>query len=400
MALNVNIADLLTVRTPFYYYDMDLLEKTLDTVKSLSEKYGISVHYAVKANNEKKILRKIASYGFGADCVSGNEVLLCAENGFAGNKIMFAGVGKTDKEIYDALKTGIYAFNVESVPEMKVIDRMAGHLGVKANIQFRINPNIDAHTHKYITTGLEENKFGIPHFGFADTVSALKDCRNLNFLGIQFHVGSQITDVENVYALVCRRMNEIVAEFEAMGVEVRSIDLGGGLGIDYGNPDEGEVADFATWMRVISENIRRREGQEIHVEPGRSLVAQCGSLMTKVLYVKNGEKKNFAIVDAGMNDLIRPALYQAYHRIDNLCADEEGRSAAKYDVVGPVCESSDVFGEDRELGLTGRGDLLAIRSAGAYGAVMASRYNAKEFAQAVFSDDIDSAEKEVDWFTR
>ncbi len=400
MALNVSVEELKKIRTPFYFYDMDLLDRTLRTVKTLSDRYGISVHYAVKANNDSRILRKISEYGFGADCVSGNEVLLCAENGFCGEKIMFAGVGKTDKEIYDALKTGIYAFNVESVEELKNIDAMAAHLGVRARIQLRINPNVDAHTHRYITTGLDENKFGITKEGFKGAVEAVKNCSNVDFLGIQFHIGSQITDVENIYVQACRKMNEIVAEIEALGLGVRSIDLGGGLGINYEDPDAELIPDFATWIKTVAENLKVRSNQVVHIEPGRSIVGQCGSLIARVLYVKNGQKKNFAIVDAGMNDLIRPALYQAYHKTENLCAEAEGRGAGKYDVVGPVCESSDVFGSDREIGLTERGDLIAIRSAGAYGSVMASMYNAKQFAQSVYSDDLASAEKQIDWFTR
>lgn len=376
-------------QTPFYYYDMKLFTRTLDELAAVSSEYGIDVHYAVKANNEPKLLKLIASRGFGADCVSGNEVLLSAKCGFAPERIMFAGVGKTDKEITDALTVGIGAFNVESIPELENINLIAARLGVVAPVQLRINPNIDAHTHKYITTGLDENKFGFPQASFTAAVDAINSCANISFKGIQFHIGSQITDVESVFTLEAQRMNDIVAEFESLGVVVENIDFGGGLGIDYQNPDENPVPDFRTWLKALSSNLVRKPGQHVHIEPGRAIVGQCGSLISQVLYVKNGQNKDFVILDAGMNDLIRPALYQAYHRVENISARLRGDNALRaYDVVGPVCESSDVWGEGRMLPETRRGDLVALRSAGAYGSVMASRYNCKDLAPAVFSDEL------------
>lgn len=415
--------------TPFWYYDMDVFRKTVKLAASLSERYGIGAHYALKANVEPRLVSYIASKGFGADCVSGNEVKYAVESGFARSSIVFAGVGKSDKEISDALDLGIGCFNVESLMEMQVIDALAASKGVRANVSLRINPNIDAHTHRYVTTGLYENKFGISRHEFEAAIDILKGSKALDFKGLHFHIGSQITDVEPVYSLECERAAEIVEWFEAHGMEVGSIDLGGGLGVDYDEPDENPVPDFEKWFSIIDRKLRRRPEQSVSIEPGRSMVAQCGSLITRVLFVKSGETKTFLIMDAGMNDLIRPALYGAYHKIENLsayyarietsesedltrhpqmpgrswragepCGDgkpvgrdrplEKGVQGGLYDVVGPVCESSDVWGEGRELPYSKRGDILAIRSTGAYGSVMSSRYNLRDLAPAVFSDDL------------
>lgn len=386
-----SIKKLEVVKTPFWYYDIPLLDKTLRKVSSLAERHKISVHYAIKANADERILRMISSYGLGADCVSGNEVLKSIECGFPVNKIVYAGVGKTDKEIYDCLKSGIFAFNCESIPEIKVINQIAGKMGIKADILARINPNIDAHTHKYVTTGLHENKFGISEHEFDRLIEIAHSCTNIRINGLHFHIGSQITQVANVFKLECQRANEIVQWFEDRGLVIDHIDLGGGLGIDYENPDENSIADFETWMGVIDENIIRRHGQTVHIEPGRSIVAHCGSLISRVLFVKSGETKTFLILDAGMNDLIRPALYGAYHQIDNLSAMTRQEEEQLYDVVGPVCESSDVWGAGRFLPRSLRGDILAIRSAGAYGEVMSSRYNLRDLAPVVYSDRIEQA---------
>ena len=423
--------------TPFWYYDMDVFRKTVKLAASLSERYGIGVHYALKANVEPRLVSYIASKGFGADCVSGNEVKYAVKSGFARSSIVFAGVGKSDKEISDALDLGIGCFNVESLMEMQVIDALAASKGVRANVSLRINPNIDAHTHRYVTTGLYENKFGISRHEFEAAIDILKGSKALDFKGLHFHIGSQITDVEPVYSLECERAAEIVEWFEAHGMEVGSIDLGGGLGVDYDEPDENPVPDFEKWFSIIDRKLRRRPEQSVSIEPGRSMVAQCGSLITRVLFVKSGETKTFLIMDAGMNDLIRPALYGAYHKIENLSAYYVSKSSSDdrpgpgiceskyvedvkaarsvrvwdrvpmknmdpdrplekgvqgglrlYDVVGPVCESSDVWGEGRELPYSKRGDILAIRSTGAYGSVMSSRYNLRDLAPAVFSDDL------------
>ena len=399
--LDINtIEQLDKIATPFYYYDMELLQKTVDYAAEMAQKYGVKIHYAVKANVERRVLELISSKGFGADCVSGNEVLHAHDCGFPADKIVYAGVGKSDKEIYNALKLGIEAFNCESLQEIYVINEMAHVHGLKANVSVRINPDIDAHTHKYVTTGLYENKFGISQHEFDKLIDIIKKSEHINFYGLHFHIGSQITRVAEVFALECQRVNEIVAYFERNGLKVDNINLGGGLGVDYDDPDENAIADFKTWFGTISENIARREDQSVHVEPGRSLVAQCATLISRVLFVKSGETKNFLIMDAGMNDLIRPALYGAYHKIENLSAAQRTffPTHQAYDIVGPVCESSDVWGAGRLLPLSVRGDLMAIRSTGAYGQVMASRYNMKDLAPSVFSDAIDEAPVVVNYF--
>ena len=369
------------IATPFYYYDMGLFHKTVDHVAELAAQHDIKVHYAVKANVERRLLEYISAKGFGADCVSGNEVLHAHSCGFPAEKIVYAGVGKSDKEIY-------------------VINEMAHRYGLKANVSVRINPDIDAHTHKYVTTGLYENKFGISQHEFEKLMEILSKSAHINFIGLHFHIGSQITRVDEVFALECKRVNEIVAYFERNGLKINNINLGGGLGVDYDDPDGSPIADFETWFRTISENIVRRPDQSVHVEPGRSLVAQCATLISRVLFVKSGETKNFLIMDAGMNDLIRPALYGAYHKIENLSAQMRTffPTHQAYDIVGPVCESSDVWGAGRLLPLSVRGDLMAIRSTGAYGQVMASRYNMKDLAPSVFSDRLDDAPEVVDYF--
>jgi diaminopimelate decarboxylase len=399
--LDINTIEKLDrVATPFYYYDMELFGRTVDHVARLAQEHDIKVHYAVKANVERRLLEYISSKGFGADCVSGNEVLHAHSCGFPADKIVYAGVGKTDKEIFNALKLGIEAFNCESLQEIYVINEMAHVYGLKANVSVRINPDIDAHTHKYVTTGLYENKFGISQHEFDKLIDIIKKSEHINFYGLHFHIGSQITRVSEVFALECQRVNEIVAYFERNGLRVDNINLGGGLGVDYDDPDENAISDFKTWFETISANICRRNDQTVHVEPGRSLVAQCATLISRVLFVKSGETKNFLIMDAGMNDLIRPALYGAYHKIENLSAAQRTffPTHQAYDIVGPVCESSDVWGAGRLLPLSVRGDLMAIRSTGAYGQVMASRYNMKDLAPSVFSDAIDDAPQQEDYF--
>ena len=399
------------LQTPFWYYDLDLLRRTADEVAKCSWKYGIGVNYALKANVEPRILQIISSKGFGADCVSGNEVIYAVEHGFRPETVVFAGVGKTDREISRAIDLGIGCFNVESLMELEVIDTIASAKGVRVNVAVRINPNIDAHTHKYVTTGLEENKFGISRHEFDSVIELLKRCKSVDFRGLHFHVGSQILDVREVYSEECRRASEIVDYFESRGLVVKNIDLGGGLGVNYKDPESEPIPDFGTWFSTINDNLKRRPDQRVTIEPGRSIVAQCGSLISRVVFVKHGEHKSFLILDAGMNDLIRPALYGAYHHIENLSVEElnyrrsykTGSGAAtqektaptespeaytSYDVTGPVCESDDVWGPDRRLPESHRGDLLAISSAGAYGSVMSSRYNLRDIAPAVFSDDL------------
>ena len=384
------------IRTPFYYYDMDILKDTARKVSELAGQYGIEVHYATKANENARIVSLLGEYGFGVDCVSGDELRLALNCGIAAEKIVFAGVGKSDEEILNAGIAGIGALNVESVQELYIINEIARKYGFTANVCIRVNPNIDAHTFRYVTSGLNTNKFGVSESEFDELVEMLMQCGNVRFMGIHYHIGSQITDIENVTRDLCVRANKAAAWFESRGLKVDMINLGGGLGVNYDDPYAEPFPDFGLWFKTIAETIDRRDGRTIHVEPGRSLVAQCGDLITKVLFVKETEAKSFVVVDAGMNNLVRPAFYGSFHLIENLSAEERPTLPANqlYDVVGPVCESSDSWGKGRQLPLTVRGDLLVIHSAGAYGQSMSMRYTLRPIAQAVYSDRIDEAEKE------
>lgn len=373
------------MQTPFYFYDMELLDKTLHTVAEAAQKRKFHVHYAVKANFNNRILERIQSHGFGADCVSGNEILKSLEKGFPADQITFAGVGKSDEEIEIALEHDIFTFNVESVQELEVIDELAKKKGKTANISLRINPNVDAKTHKYITTGLDENKFGIPSKDLLEAIEILKTAENLSFIGLHFHIGSQITDL-TVFKHLCLKVNEWRSWFEERGLSVKVLNVGGGLGVDYSFPDENAIVDFESYFQIFDDFLERREDQEVHFELGRAMVAQSGSVVSKVLYTKSGNQTHFVVIDAGMTELMRPALYQAYHKIEKI--GEQSAEKQKYDVVGPICESSDTFGKSIELPLIKRGDLLAIRSAGAYGEVMASAYNLRKEIRHVFSDEI------------
>ncbi|MEN8139086.1 MAG: diaminopimelate decarboxylase [Bacteroidota bacterium] len=371
------------LQTPFYYYDVDVLTKTLDAAKKAASEYGYHIHYALKANVNPKILDIIQSYGFGADCVSGNEVLKAVEHGFDGETIAFAGVGKSDKEINDSIDADIKAFHVESLAELEVINQLAGDKGKVMNVALRLNPNVDAKTHEYITTGLNENKFGINPWELEELVPRCESFKNLNLIGIHFHIGSQILDM-TVFEELAIKVNSLMDWFEESGISLPYINLGGGLGVDYENP-ENKIPDFEGYFAAIHKNLKQREGQQIHFELGRSLVGTCGDLITRVLYIKNGMEKNFVIADAGMTDLIRPALYKSVHKVENLNSNLD---FVKYDVVGPVCESSDTFVKDSLMPQAKRGDLLSISTVGAYGQVMASNYNLRDLAKAYYSDDI------------
>lgn len=372
--------------TPFYYYNMGLLTETLQSCKNAADKFGFHIHYAFKANFNERVLKAIQNVGFGADCVSGNEVKKAIEVGFESQKVVFAGVGKSDREIIEALNNDIFCFNVESVQELGVINELASGLGKKAGVAIRINPNVDAHTHHYITTGLEENKFGVNQWELKACIEELKKCANLNLIGIHFHVGSQITDLE-VFKSLCVKVNELSTWFEDHGFDLKVLNVGGGFGVDYHNPDTSSINNFESYFSVFDKFLNRKPGQEIHFELGRALVAQSGSLISRILYVKNGLKKNFLILDAGMTELMRPALYQAYHKIENISANaSNSNETVKYDVVGPICESTDWLGKEVELPLSKRGDLIAIRTAGAYGEVMASGYNLRDIVGSHYSD--------------
>ena len=370
--------------TPFYYYDVKLLQDTLDMVKNEAGKYGYHAHYAVKANANPRILSIIAENGLGADCVSGCEVKAALDAGFPADKIVFAGVGKADWEINLGLDNDIFCFNVESAVELEIIDELAAAKNKVASVALRINPEVDAHTHAKITTGMKENKFGINLSQLGQVLDNLANLKNVKLIGIHFHIGSQITDMSAFRNLVIR-VNEIQEDLEARGIRIENVNFGGGLGIDYYHPNHLPIPAFDNYFAVFNKLLKVRPGQQVHFEPGRSVVAQSGTLISKVLYVKEGETKKFAILDAGFTELIRPAMYDAYHRIENISSDEE---VELYDVVGPICESSDVFGKDVELNKTYRGDLIALRSAGAYGEVMASQYNCRQLPKAYYSDTI------------
>ncbi len=371
------------LETPFYYYDLDLLKATLTACKVEADRHGFYVHYAMKANFNPRLLQTICHAGFGADCVSGNEVKAAIETGFKPETVFFAGVGKTDNEIDLGMIYDIACFNVESIEELRVINKLAASRKQKARIALRINPDIDAKTHKNITTGREENKFGINEWELPQCVEALRQCKNLELIGIHFHVGSQITDM-GVFKELCASVNETAAWFEEKGFPVKVLNVGGGLGVDYDATDGNPMPDFKAYFGIFKDNLKIKKSQQVHFELGRALVAHCGTLVSRVLYVKQGVKKNFAILDAGMTELMRPALYGAFHKIENLSA--KGGSM-KYDVVGPICESTDVFAQGVELPETSRGDIVLIHTAGAYGEVMASNYNLRGSVKTVFSDN-------------
>ena len=374
-----------TLQTPFYYYDTKVLRDTLSAINQEVAKYpSYSVHYAVKANANPKVLTIIRESGMGADCVSGGEIRAAVRAGFPANKIVFAGVGKADWEINLGLDNDIFCFNVESAVELEIINELAAAKHKVASIALRINPEVDAHTHAKITTGMKENKFGINLSQLGGVLDKLKEMKHVKLIGIHSHIGSQITDMSSFRNLVIR-FNEIQEELEAHGVTVENLNFGGGLGIDYYHPNHLSIPAFDNYFAAIHKLLQVRPGQQVHFEPGRSIVAQCGTLISKVLYVKEGETKKFAILDAGFTELIRPAMYDAYHRIENISSDE---AVETYDVVGPICESSDVFGKDVELNKAHRGDLIALRSAGAYGEVMASQYNCRHLPKAYYSDTI------------
>lgn len=374
-----------SIRTPFYYYDTELLRKTLNTIKEeVSRHEGFVVHYAVKANANPKLLRIIREAGLGADCVSGGEIETCLKAGFPCNKIVYAGVGKSDWEINLGLDSDIFCFNVESIPELEVINELANAKCKTARVAFRLNPNVGAHTHANITTGLAENKFGIAMRDMMAVINEASQMKNIRVVGLHFHIGSQILDMSDFEAL-CNRINDLQQELERHRITLEHINVGGGLGVDYQHPNRMPIPEFKDYFDTYAKKLKLRPGQTLHFELGRSIVAQCGSLITRTLYIKKGATKQFAIVDAGFPDLIRPALYQAYHKIENISSNEPKET---YDVVGPICESTDVFAKQIDLNGTRRGDLLAIRSAGAYGEIMASQYNCRQLPLGYTNDDL------------
>ena len=379
------VEKLQSIQTPFYYYDTELLRQTLRTINEEAGKHeGFVVHYAVKANANPRLLRIIREAGLGADCVSGGEIEASVKAGFPALKIVYAGVGKSDWEINLGLDNDIFCFNVESIPELEVINELAAQKGKVARVAFRLNPNVGAHTHANITTGLAENKFGIAMRDMLTVIAEAECMANVKFVGLHFHIGSQILDMGDFQAL-CNRVNELQDELERHRIHVEHINVGGGLGVDYEHPNRLPIPDFKAYFDTYAKKLKLRNGQTLHFELGRAVVAQCGSLITRTLYIKEGATKKFAIVDAGFPDLIRPALYQAYHKIENITSEEPIES---YDVVGPICESTDVFAKQTDLNGARRGDLMAIRSAGAYGEIMASQYNCRKLPIGYMSDEI------------
>ena len=373
------------METPFYYYDCNLLRETLQAINNELKKYeNFVVHYAVKANANAKVLNIIQQAELGADCVSGGEIQRSLDCGFPADKIVYAGVGKADWEINLGLDKNIFCFNVESVAELEIINELAAKKGKIANVCFRINPDVGAHTHEKITTGLAENKFGIAMQDMLPTILEARKMPNIHFIGLHFHIGSQLLEMTD-FRHLCSRINEIQDHLEEKNITIKNINVGGGLGIDYDQPDSRPIPDFKSYFYTFARYLKLRDGQKLHFELGRAVVGQMGSLITRTLYVKQGMAKQFAIVDAGMTDLIRPALYQASHKIENLSNDGP---LSTYDVVGPICESSDVFAKAIALNTVHRGDLIAMRSAGAYGEIMASQYNCRKLPAGYTSDEL------------
>ena len=385
MAIQFPVERFADIRTPFYYYDTDILRQTLDAINTEIKKHdNYFVHYAVKANANLKVLKVINEVGFGIDCVSGGEIEQVLKAGFPANKIVFAGVGKSDWEIELGIDKDIFCFNVESIPELEVLNEIAASKGKVATVCFRINPNVGAHTHANITTGLAENKFGIDMQDMEKVIRLAQSMKNVQFKGLHFHMCSQILEMDDFIALA-HRINDLQDQLEATGIHIEIVNVGGGLGVDYKNPQSNPIPNFKDYFAVYDKYLKLRPGQTVHFELGRAMVAQCGALVTKVLYVKENAIKKFAIVDAGFTDLIRPALYDAHHRIINLCSNEVEET---YDVVGPICESSDVFDKDIRLSKAHRGDLLAMLSAGAYGEIMASGYNCRPLPKGYTNEEL------------
>ncbi|MEX0769913.1 MAG: diaminopimelate decarboxylase [Balneolaceae bacterium] len=373
------------LKTPFFFYDLNTLNQTIEVIREYGMSRGYSIHFALKANNNDRILKRILDAGFGADCVSGGEIEKSIEAGFSPDQIAFAGVGKSDEEILTGLKYNLFSFNCESVQELEVLNHFAGQQNKNVRIALRVNPDVEAKTHKYITTGLQDNKFGIPSENLPGVLDKIKEYPHLNLTGLHFHIGSQIMNLD-VFRELSVKINQLQSLFDEKENQLRHINVGGGLGIDYAEPDRAAIPDFQNYFRLFEEHLDLRDYQELHFELGRSVVGQCGSLITKVLFTKEGRNTNFAVVDAGMTELIRPALYQARHTVEALTST---RPEKQYDVVGPICETSDTFRTGILLPEVERGDLLAIRSCGAYGQVMSSDYNLRERAKAYYTDDFD-----------
>ena len=371
------------LKTPFYFYDLDLLDKTILSLKeSLDPNY--SVYYAIKANNNSKIIKLIKDHDLGIDAVSGEEINKSLNNSIKPKKIVFAGVGKTKDEIIFAIRKKIYLFNCESFDEISLIDKISNELNVKTKIAIRLNPNIDSRSHKYIKTGMFDSKFGIQIDHLAEILEKIKNLNHIDLKGYHFHLGSQIDDL-GVFRKLCKVSNEINIYLKNKNFNITDINLGGGLGINYKEPDLNLIPDFNSYFQIFKKNLIYFDNQKIHFELGRSIVGQSGYLFSSILYLKKSFNKHFIIIDAGMTELIRPALYNAQHHIENLSSNKK---EIKYDVVGPLCESSDTFAKDYYLNQSKIGDLIVIRSSGAYGEVMSSNYNLRKKVKAYYSNEL------------
>ena len=378
-------AKLRAYETPFYLYDMALLRQTLESVVYESKRYGYHLHYAIKANYDDRILQVIREYGLGIDCASGNELKKAIEAGFDPKKIVYAGVGKKDKELKYAIEQEILAINVESLEELFLLDKLSGEAGKVTEVALRVNPDIDPKTNHCIDTGQADSKFGISYEEILENADELKKLKNLKLIGIHLHIGSQIREL-HVFENMCNKVNVIVENMERLGFSFRFVDVGGGLGVNYEVPENEPIPNFASLFSIIHNHLSVGD-REVHFEFGRAIVAECGELITSVLFNKTtATGRRLVIVDASMTELIRPALYGSYHNIENITSDSE--LTTKYTVVGTACESTDVFQENVSLKKTKRGDLLALKSAGAYGMSMASRYNLHDLPGAVYSDEL------------
>ncbi|MDR5786284.1 MULTISPECIES: diaminopimelate decarboxylase [unclassified Caballeronia] len=367
--------------TPLYVYSRDALTRAYHAYANACAGRKATVHVAVKANSNLAVLNVFARMGAGFDIVSSGELARVLAAGGKAENTVFSGVGKTAAEMREALEAGVKCFNVESIPELHALNEVAKSLGKKAPVSLRVNPDVDAKTHPYISTGLKSNKFGVAFSDARATYAQAHAMPNLDVVGIDCHIGSQITEI-SPYLDALDKLLELVEQIEADGMSIRHVDVGGGLGITY---DDETPPDIGVFVKTLLDHIEKRgHGQrEVYFEPGRSLVGNAGVLLTRVEFLKPGEEKNFAIVDAAMNDLARPAMYEAFHRIVPVVKRDE--KAHTYDVVGPVCESGDWLGRDRELSIA-PGDLLAICSAGAYGFVMSSNYNTRPRAAEIMVD--------------
>jgi diaminopimelate decarboxylase len=369
--------------TPYYEYDMRVLRDTLEVVNNSIKDVDYRIHYALKANTQDSILKEIKESGFGVDCVSGNEMELAVQMGFDKEKILFAGVGKTDKELDFAIENSIGCINCESLEELQLISDKSMKLSKITKVALRLNPNIDAKTHKYISTGKSENKFGISNLELKELIDTLDAFQGVDITGLHFHIGSQIMDL-NPFIELCEKVKLILNQLKEY-FDITFINVGGGLGVDYERPEENLIPDFESYFNVFKKHLDI--DLPIYFELGRSIIAQCGKLYSQVLYVKKGDTRDFAIIDAGMTELLRPALYGAKHCIQKEEVGGRGLVSAKYDIVGPICESSDCFAENLSLPVLKRGDRLTISTVGAYGQEMSLNYNLRNKIASYFVNE-------------